>query len=486
MTNQLYYGDNLPVLRESVPDESVDLIYLDPPFNSNAAYNVLFKSPAGENSGAQIEAFDDTWHWGRKAEEAFEEVLRSGHSDAAGMLNAMRSFLRENDMMAYLAMMAARLLELHRVLKPTGSLYLHCDPTASHYLKILLDAVFGKDRFRNEIVWSYRRWPTKARRFQRMHDIILYYSRNAAPGTFNELYREQSESSRKRWKGKRQRATFGEGGARNPTVETGEDSAVPLDAVWRIPVLAPSSRERLGYPTQKPLALLERIVSASSNPGDMVLDPFCGCGTTVHAAEKLGRRWMGIDITHLAVREIRDRLRGAFPGARYEIHGQPQDIPGARALADQDKHQFELWAVTLMPDGKPWRLGKKGADGGVDGFFYIMTGEKKHELCVVSVKGGKNVGVGMVRELTATLDAEGAAMGFLITLAPPTQPMTAQAASAGFYECDFGRFPRVQVATIEQFFESEGLPVKVPPLRVAPGKRAAFQQPDAKQEELSI
>ncbi len=174
MTNHLYYGDNLPVLRASVPDESVDLIYLDPPFNSNATYNVLFKSPSGESSDAQIEAFDDTWHWGEAAEEAFGEVLRSGHSDAAKMLNAMRSFLRENDMMAYLAMMAARLLELHRALKPTGSLYLHCDPTASHYLKILMDAVFGKDRFRNEIVWSYRRWPTKAYRFQRMHDIILY------------------------------------------------------------------------------------------------------------------------------------------------------------------------------------------------------------------------------------------------------------------------------------------------------------------------
>ena len=311
--NHLFYGDNLAVLRKEIADESVDLIYLDPPFNSNANYGILFKEPDGKSSNAQIEAFEDTWHWNDTAEDAFDQVARSGNTKAFDLLNAMRGFLGDNDMMAYLAMMAVRLLELHRVLKPTGSLYLHCDPTASHYLKLLLDAIFGKRHFQNEIIWSYRRWPSVSHRFQRMHDCLLFYTKRETGNLFNTLTVPPSPSSLKRWKGAMQKVIFTAEGARNPTQESGVSLGVAMNDVWDIPIIAPVSKERLGYPTQKPVALLERIIAASSNEGDVVLDPFCGCGTAVHAAEKLKRQWIGIDVTHLAISLIEKRMKAPSP-----------------------------------------------------------------------------------------------------------------------------------------------------------------------------
>src|SRR5581483_8698700 len=348
--NRLYYGDNLPILREHIADESVDLVYLDPPFNSNATYNVLFKAPSGEGSRAQIEAFEDTWHWNDSAEDAYWQVLKGQNSDAARMLEAMRGFLGENDMMAYLAMMAVRLIELHRVLKPTGSLYLHCDPTASHYLKILLDAIFGKQQFRNEIVWKRNNSHNSGKRFGRIHDVIFYYTKSKKwtwNWTFTEfsaqqlsryeedeegrLYkagnltaeRKNSSSGKFEWRGTTPGPTRGWAHTLEQLEEwwtqglilkkkdgtpRGDGLKVYLEdlegakaqSIWTdIPRVANISEERLGYDTQKPVALLERIISASSNEGDIVLDPFCGCGTTVHAAQKLGRRWIGIDVTHL-------------------------------------------------------------------------------------------------------------------------------------------------------------------------------------------
>jgi site-specific DNA-methyltransferase (adenine-specific) len=431
MTNRLFYGDNLDVLREHIASESVDLVYLDPPFNSNANYNILFKSPAGVGADSQIEAFEDTWHWNEKAEAAFHDVMTSGNTDVAELLRAMRGFLKENDMMAYLAMMAVRLIELHRVLKPTGSLYLHCDPTASHYLKLLLDGVFGGGSFQNEIVWSYRRWPTKAKRFQRMHDTILFYSKRDGDQTFHTLLEPPTESSMKRWKGKAQKVTFDETGKRNPTLEESEDSAgVAMNAVWSIPIIAPVAKERLGYPTQKPLALLERIINASSNEGDVVLDPFCGCGTAVDAAQKLGRRWIGIDVTHLSIGLIERRLvdrygpnalakapgknpprsgegdrreavvegalstsdvAGAEPppsstfakatadatspfrgGLAYEVIGTPNDTDSALKLAADEPHQFQYW-ITQAIGGQPFQGGRKGMDRGIDGYIYYSS-----------------------------------------------------------------------------------------------------------------
>ncbi|HWA70410.1 MAG TPA: DNA methyltransferase [Rhizomicrobium sp.] len=498
----LYYGDNLEILRNEIASESVDLIYLDPPFNSNANYNVLFKAPDGHESHAQMEAFEDTWHWNETAERAFDEVIQSGNSDAAEMLRAMRSFLGTNDMMAYLTMMAVRLLELHRVLKPTGSLYLHCDPTASHYLKILLDAIFGKEFFENEIVWlRTNSHNMRTRTWVRQNDTILYYTKTAR-FTFNAQYTEYGEAQLGRFKPdedgrlyKAENLTFSTANPARQFVWRGSvppknrswgadkeqlekwysegrillkrDGSPRLDGLkvyldetkgklcgtnWTdISRVGNTSGERLGYPTQKPLALLERIINASSNEGDIVLDPFCGCGTTVHAAQKLNRKWIGIDVTHLAISLIQKRLRDAFPDVTIEVHGTPKDVGGAEALAAQDKYQFQWWAVSLV-DAVPFGGKKKGADGGIDGYIYFKPDGKVTEKAVVSVKGGDNVGVGMIRDLIATVDRDKAKMGVLISLAPPTGPMIKEAASAGLYKTDHGEFPKIQILTIEQLF----------------------------------
>ncbi len=322
--NTLYYGDNIDVLRDNVKDETVDLVYLDPPFNSKRDYNLLFKTPAGHESESQVTAFVDSWHWGEQAEIEFAQILHQPNTQLAEMMRGFRSFLGQNDVMAYLTMMANRLLELHRVMKPSASIYLHCDPTASHYLKLLMDAVFGAASFRNEIIWHYQRWPAKQKNFQRMRDVILFYSQGHRQNVFNVLLEPLSEGTLKRWRGKKSKVEF-DGKVRLVTQMTDEESpGRPIDDVWDIPVINSQAKERLGYPTQKPEYLLERIIEASSMPGDLVLDPFCGCGTAVVAAEKLGRKWIGIDITHLAVNMAKKRLDDAFPGIVYKVCNVPE------------------------------------------------------------------------------------------------------------------------------------------------------------------
>ena len=531
--NRLYYRDNLTVLRGCIGDESVDLIYLDPPFNSQSTYNVLFRSTAGEQSRAQIEAFDDTWHWGDEAELAFDGVINSGSSDAAEMLRAMRGFLKETDMMAYLAMMAVRLVELHRVLKPTGSIYLHCDPTASHYLKILLDAVFGVENYRNEISWrrSSAHNDTKqgSKKCGNIRDTIFFYSKSDS-WTWNPQYTAYSEEytesmyrfvdgepgrryrkgdltaakvggdTRYEWRvrritggewladleneylspkegweytgvlpyGKRiwayskenmkqysldGRIVYSESGMPNYKRYLDEMAGVALQNDWNDIKLA-SGSESLGYPTQKPLALLERIITASSQEGDVVLDPFCGCGTTIHAAQKLKREWIGIDITHLAISLIEKRLKDAFPGITYEIHGTPKDLEGARDLALRDKYQFQWWAVSLV-NAVPFGGKKKGADSGIDGLIYFKPEDKATEKAIVSVKGGDNVNVAMVRDLAHVVDREKARIGVFITLADSTGPMRTEAVKAGFYETLYGKYPKIQILTIRELFEGK-------------------------------
>jgi site-specific DNA-methyltransferase (adenine-specific) len=329
LVNRLYCGDNLDVLRRRVDDESVDLVYLDPPFQSGRDYHAIFESSGGgprrldTRARPRAPAFQDTWRWGPEAEALYEETTRLP-SRAAATLRALRAIVGESDVMAYLCMMAPRLVELRRALKPTGSLYLHCDPTASHYLKILLDGVFGPDCFRNEIVWRYRRWPTKARRFQRMHDVLLFYT--ARPGsahTFHTLYGYErlAESTLKTFGTKKQRADFSSG-RRKPGVEQAETPGPPLSDAWEVGVIAAIGRERTGFPTQKPEALLERVILASSREDDLVLDPFCGSGTTVAVAERLGRRWIGIDVAPLAVEIMCASAR--FAGVRFDVVGAPR------------------------------------------------------------------------------------------------------------------------------------------------------------------
>jgi site-specific DNA-methyltransferase (adenine-specific) len=527
--NALYYGDNLAVLRESIKDETVDLIYLDPPFNSNASYNVLFKTPTGEQSQAQIEAFEDTWHWNEHAERAFDDVMNSGNSEAANMLNAMRSFLGENDMMAYLAMMAVRLIELHRVLKPTGSLYLHCDPVASHYLKILLDSIFEPTNFRSEIIW--KRTTAHSNVYSAYGDItdtIFFFSKRD-DWTWNQLYRHQTKEDiekafpnmdfdGRRWRSEnmrnpgvrpnlhypykastgttylphpngwtvnleRMKALDAAGLLHFPAKPEGrlrfklyadKSPGIKLQNLWDdISAIGAQAQERLGYPTQKPLALLERIIAVPSNENDLVLDPFCGCGTATHAAEKLHRRWIGIDITHLAIGLIERRLTDAFSGIRFEVHGTPKDFAGAEDLAKRDKFQFQWWAVTLI-NAVPYGGKKKGADTGIDGYYYCKPDGKKTEAGIVSVKGGETVHRNAVGELRGVVERDKAPLGVLITLRDPTGPMKAEAAAAGFLETPFGKFQRLQVVTIGNLLEGK-IP-KLPPQEIGGGFKQAPQE----------
>ncbi|CAA2101854.1 Modification methylase MboII [Methylobacterium bullatum] len=510
MANKLFYGDNLSVLRKSIADESIDLVYLDPPFNSDANYNVLFRAPGGEQSAAQIEAFQDTWHWTTEgSERAFDEVMSGQSSDAAIMLRAMRSALGESDTMAYLAMMAVRLIELHRVLKPTGSLYLHCDPTASHYLKILVDAIFGGDRFVNEIIWkrygAHNDVGQGSRHYGRVQDTILFYSKTKNR-TWNQLYTPQTKEyieerfTYKDTDGRRYTDTplTGPGGAEkgNPVFEwnghtrawriskqtmqelhdagqlhytkTGyvrgklyldQTKGVPVQSIWTdIASLSGKMPERLDYPTQKPVALLERIIATSTNPGDVVLDPFCGCGTAVHAAQKLGREWVGIDVTHLAVGLIERRLVAAFPGLQFQVIGVPHDYAGARDLALRDKHEFQKW-ITGKIGAQPYKGGRKGMDRGIDGYLHFRDADKRPQFAIVSVKGGGHKS-GDVRDLKGTLEREKAALGLFLTLNEPTREMNREAAAAGFYETGGMKFPKVQILTAAQIIG--GAQPKVP------------------------
>jgi DNA modification methylase len=510
MAGTLYYGDNLDVLRQNVEGSSVDLVYLDPPFQSGRDYSAVFEAHRGEHEDerAKVEAFQDKWRWGPEAEAAFAVTDRAG-GDAGRTLRALRPLLGESRMMAYLAMMAPRLVELRRVLKETGSLYLHCDPTASHYLKVLLDGVFGPGCFRNEIIWRYRRWPAKARRFQRMHDVLLFYT--ARPGsvhTFNTLYgyEKLAESTRKTFGTKRQRADFSSG-HRKPGVDRGDSpgpplsdfwelddrapAAAPLSDTWEVGVIAAIGRERTGFPTQKPEALLERVIRASSRPGDVVLDPFCGCGSAVAVAERLGRRWIGIDNSQLALGILRSSQR--FQDAAYEVKGEPADVVGARRLARSDPAQFRCW-VLGRAGARPCDR-RKGGPPGIDGELFFgdlaldcaaaaSPGRSRKRAgaahrVVLSVREGKP-GAADVRELRATLSSERAAMGALLTLDEPSRAMVAEAAKAGTFGSRAGTHPRIQILTAKALLS--GRRVDHPGMNVTnakmPGLAAAGRERD--------
>ena len=516
--NTLFYGDNLNILREYVPDTSVDLIYLDPPFNSNRNYNVLFKDESGTESEAQITAFADTWHWTEDAARTYHELVTGGAPHVSKMIEALHDFIGENQMMAYLVMMAARLVELHRVLKPTGSLYLHCDPTASHYLKIVLDTIFDPRNFRNEIVWLRTSSHIDVRRkYADLNDIIFFYTKSEkytynvqfasySEDYVNNFYRFVDENGRRytidnlRSPNPRPNLTYdykgykphpngwavsrekmeqldAQGRLHFPSSPEGrirlkryldQMPGVPIGSVWTdIRPIQSQAAERLGYPTQKPLALLERILQTSSNPGDVVLDPFAGCGTTVAAAQKLGRRWIGIDITHLSIALLKYRLCDMFPDINFRVVGEPEDIGAARQLAGEDRYQFQWWALSLVR-AKPLggqegsKTGKKGSDKGIDGVITFIDHPGKAQRVLVQVKSG-HVKSGDIRDLLGTLESEKAAMGLFITLEPPTADMTAAALKAGFYHSPaWGKsFPRIQIVTITDLLK--GAEVQMPP-----------------------
>ena len=541
MPNTLYYGDNLDILRQHVPDESVDLIYLDPPFNSNASYNVLFKEQTGEESPAQIKAFTDTWEWTQESERVFEQEIILNPAtppNVKDMITAFRQFIGRNAMMAYLVMMTPRLVELRRVLKPTGSIYLHCDPTASHYLKLLMDAVFDSRNFRNEIVW--KRADSKgdtgqgARHFGRVNDTILFYTKTANsvfraqygpldPGYVERFYRYSDPDGRRykldnmlgpggaakgnpqyevmgvtrywRYSKERMQRLIDEGRViqTNPgTVPMykrylDESLGTPIGTNWSdISFVRGWSKERLGYPTQKPQALLERIIEASSNEGDVVLDPFCGCGTAVAAAEKLKRQWIGVDVTHLAVALMKNRLKTAFniaPGADYEVVGEPADVGSARALAEQDRYQFQFWAMSLL-EAFPREENKRGADRGIDGVVYFLDGPRgSPRKAVVQVKSGK-VSSPLIRDLKGTVEREKAALGLFITLEDSTRDMRAEAVSAGFYHSETWQrdYPKIQIRTIADLLTGAAFDIPPHPSMYQPAQRV--RRPEGKQSTL--
>ena len=449
MENALYYGDNLEILREYIKDDTIDLIYLDPPFNSNQSYNILFKERNGTSSPAQIKAFEDTWHWDRKAEETYREIVENLPKEVADLTKALRSFLGENDMMAYLVMMAIRLQELHRVLNPTGSIYLHCDPTASHYLKLLMDAVFKVNNFRNEIAWCYRGAGYPKKDFGKRHDTIFRYSKtDTYIFNLDEVREKYAETTKERFK--HYIGNVRKGG------DFGEQKLNPLgkqpDDWWQIQPVAPSAKERLGYPTQKPETLLERIIKASSKEGDIVLDPFCGCGTTITVAEKLKRKWIGIDITHLAVSLMKHRLENSFGNnINYKVIGEPKDLKGAEELAREDPYQFQWWALGLVGARPAESEKKKGADKGIDGHIYFHDEPKmiKTKAIIIQVKCG-HINRGMIDALKGVVEREGAQIGVFITLQKPSKPMKKEALLSGFYESPSGKhYPKIQILKIE-------------------------------------
>ena len=558
-SNLLYYGDNLDILRRYVKDETVDLVYLDPPFNSNTNYNVLFAEKDGSKAASQIQAFSDTWTWNQESESVFAEIVTAG-GRVGDCLQAFRTFLGECDMLAYLVMMAPRLMELRRTLKSTGSIYLHCDPVASHYLKMLMDAMFGPANFLNEVIWKRTSAHSGSKRWGPVHDLILFYAKSAA-FVWNPVFQEYSAEYVEGFyrymddKGRFRMGDLTGAGTRsgesgqpwrgvNPTdngrhwavpnkvlLETlgkkilsltvqqkldaldkqgliywppkgkmpcfkrylNEEAGVPIvDVITDINPIGAQAAERLGYPTQKPQALLERIISASSNPGDVVLDPFCGCGTPIAAAQALGRAWIGIDITHLAITLIKQRLKDSFgieqdvrttpsgkgetakvgeaaaeygAAAKRQFHvvGEPTSEPDAAALAASDPYQFQWWALGLV-GARPVEQ-KKGADKGIDGRI-IFQGDKQgiFESVILSVKAG-HTNVAHIRDLKGVLEREKAAIGVLISMQEATSPMKTEAVTAGFYESAlWGRkYPRIQLFTVAELLA--GKTIEMPPIR---------------------
>jgi len=545
--NLLYYGDNLDILRRYVKDETVDLVYLDPPFNSNTNYNVLFAEKDGSKAASQIQAFSDTWTWTQESESVFAEIVTAG-GRVADCLHAFRTFLGECDMLAYLVMMAPRLMELRRTLKSTGSIYLHCDPSASHYLKMLMDAVFGPANFLNEIIWRRYKRPKGSqhapRRFGTSTDTLLFYGKSDQHKFFADRVkiRLDSEGIEKRythsdehgpyysgpllrsasmgvrpnlvyeykgftpgpagWRMTREKLSalaakgdmfWTESGIPRRKVRPDGDPVTHIDNLWAdIEAIGSQAAERLGYPTQKPEALLERIIQASSNEGDVVMDPFCGCGTAVVVAHRLNRLWIGIDITHLAITLIKQRLKDSFgieqvvrttPSGKgetakvwealaeygeaskrpFHVVGEPTSEPDAAALAASDPYQFQWWALGLV-GARPVEQ-KKGADKGIDGRI-VFQGDKpgSFETVILSVKAGKT-GAAHVRDLKGVLEREKAAIGVLISMQEATSPMKTEAVTAGFYESAlWGRkYPKVQLFTVAELLA--GKKVEMPPIR---------------------
>lgn len=507
--NKLSFGDNLEVLRRDVPDNSVDLIYLDPPFNSQVSYNLLYKTPLQDGPGGQLRAFKDTWSWEEDAASLALDDVRKQDIELFRVLHALQSSLGESDLMAYLVMMSVRLLELRRVLKIDGTLVLHCDPTASHYLKIILDSIFGGGWFKNEIVWlrNVGRSHTK-RRLPSNHDTMLMYGGSSAfwNDEFAFLKYDQDNLTEKtkdkysgiddsgrqyqltslinpnpdrpnltyeflgvtrvwRWTKQRMQAAYEAGlivqtaPGRVPRLKRylDEQRGMPLGDVWTdIRPLNSQAEERIGYPTQKPLALLERIIGLTTREGAIILDPFCGCGTTIHAAERMGRQWIGIDVSYAAILVIQERLTSRLPNARYVVDGIPSGEAEARALARLDPYIFQQWAVGRV-NGQPRG---KGADRGIDGEIIYKTGTRSYGSAIISVKAGQNVSPSMLRDLGHVVEREGAQLGIFICLNVPTKEMRIEVQRSPIIDIHGRKRHKLQIVTVKDLIDNPDLGLK--------------------------
>ncbi|MDT3673020.1 DNA methyltransferase [Microcystis wesenbergii] len=459
MVNKLYYGDNLEVLRKYIKDESIDLCYIDPPFNSKRNYNQIYNN-LGKEDQAQAQAFVDTWTWDNHANEALEEIQSNYQgkftSHTIDLIDGLTKVLGKGSLLAYLVSMTLRIVEIHRVLKSTGSFYLHCDPTASHYLKIVLDTVFcsqGGD-FKNEIIWCYGSGGASKNHFSKKHDVILYYSKSSNNFIFNvDLVREPYSSPEK------VEHKIIKGKAYQRKHELGR---IPFDW-WTIPILTNTAKERLGYPTQKPEALLERIIKASSNKGDVILDAYCGCGTTIAVAERLERNWIGIDINYQSISLMLKRLEDSFGKNvldKIELNGIPKDLESAKALAtkpdDRTRKEFEKWAVLTYSNNRAVINDKKGADKGVDAIAYFQGDKDNREKIIFQVKSG-NVKSGDIRDLQGTMTLQGAALGIFITLKPPSKDMIQTAKSAGIYRSRYRSqsVDKIEIVTVQEILEQK-------------------------------
>ena len=534
--NKLYFGDNLDILRDRISNDSVDLIYLDPPFKSGKTYNIIFQPEAGKIKGAtaQIETFEDTWRWGVEAEKNYRGLMEGTITKGKptqkliDLMKAMRSYLGECSMIAYLSMMAPRLLEMQRVLKKTGSLYLHCDPTASHYLKLLMDAIFGVNSFRNEIIWKRSNSPkAQAKGFGTQHDVILFYSKSdeftfnkAYTSEFDENYLKSFRYDDKDGRGVYQTVAIVAGGLqRYPGRKEFEFQGIKapwlyskekLEKWWEegriyqtksgmcrlkdyledrpgqlvsdlwmdkdVSPLQGSSSEFIGYATQKPESLLERVIKTGSNEADLVLDPFCGCGTTVAVAEKLGRRWVGIDIAYLAIDIISKRLKqsGTKENTDFEVDGEPKDAYSAEKLAQRDPFQFQVWCISRL-NATPSQT--KSGDKGVDGImnFPDLSKTSKVGKGIIQVKGTASVNPSMVRDLKGTLKSQDADFGILVTLKKPTQGMINEATKEGYFNFMGRQLPRIQLLTAEDLFR-DPIPIKVPRPVLPPYKKPTIKK----------
>jgi site-specific DNA-methyltransferase (adenine-specific) len=477
--NKLFYGDNLDILSRRIPTGTVDLCYIDPPFNSKRNYFQIYNNQ-GSDDLAQAQAFTDTWSWGDEAAEGYAAIMDVANlntekftEQTVNLIRGLREVLKDGALMAYLVHMTLRIVEIHRVLKPTGTFYLHCDPTSSHYLKLILDSVFCPQggEFLNEIVWNYETGGASKSHYSRKHDIILFYSKSVKYTFNSDAVREaRTEKSIAR--------------AQNPAgarISATDTTKLPTD-VFRIQALNPMATERLGYPTQKPEALLERIIMASSNEGDVVLDAYCGCGTTVAVAQRLNRRWIGIDITYQSISLILKRLHDQYlltwtaVEKSIYVDGVPRDKASAIALAnrkdDKTRKEFEKWAILFYSNNQARINGKKGADKGVDGLAFFMLDYQTTGKSIFQVKsGGANRAT--IATLNSDMQREDAKIGILITMDKPTREMLVEVRAAGKFSHPLlnREYDRIQIVTIDEILA--GARLNLPLARVDAVKSAA-------------